>query len=239
MFDFSQKILMIDNETANSLDDPIVYDVGFEVFDLAGRIYERASFINQDVFKDSELMATAYYAEKIPQYEQQIKKGESVLLPWCMIKWKIYDVCKQHNIKIVAAHNARFDSKSLNYTQRYITTSKYRYFLPKGIVWWDTLKMARSVLGNNYDYRMFCLENNYVTANNQNRYTAEVIYRFLSGNNNFNEAHKGLDDVEIEKEIFRYCVVTNPEIDGRLFTKDYKPKTAWHRKWWDTGRASA
>lgn len=235
MFDWTQKILMTDTETAGTIEDPLVYDVGFEVFDLTGRVYERASFINQDIFKDAELMSTAYYAEKIPLYEEQLKSGESVLLPWCMIKWKMYDVCKRHNIKIVAAHNARFDSKSLNYTQRYITTSKYRYFLPKNIEWWDTLKMARKVFAGNYDYRMFCLKNKYVTANNQNRYTAEIIYRFLSGNNNFDEAHRGLNDVEIEKEIFRYCMMMNPEIDGRLYTKDYTPKTNWHRKWWDTG----
>ena len=231
------KIMMIDNETTNGLEDPIVYDVGFEVFDLAGRVYESASFINQDVFRDKELMASAYFLDKMPQYEQQIKNGESVLLPWCMIKWKIYDVCKRHNIKIVAAHNARFDYKSLNYTQRYITTSKYRYFLPKGIVWWDTLKMARSVLSGNLEYRNFCLENEYLTSNNQNRYTAEVIYRFLTGNNDFDEAHKGLDDVRIEKEIFRYCVAMNPEIDGRLYTKQFEPKSNWHRRWWDTGIA--
>lgn len=235
MITATEKIMMLDTETTNGLEDPIVYDVGFEVFDLSGRVYETASFINQDVFKDTELMASAYYVEKIPQYEEQIKNGKSVLLPWCMIKWKIYDVCKRHNVKIVSAHNVRFDYKSLHYTQRYITTSKYRYVLPKNVEWWDTLKMAKTVFAGDYDYRVFCLKNNYVTANNQNRYTAEIIYRFLSGDNSFDEAHKGLDDVRIEKEIFRYCVARNPEIDGRLYTKQYEPKNNWHRYWWKTG----
>lgn len=235
MINADEKIMMLDTETTGTIEDPLVYDVGFEVFNLTGRVFERASFINQDIFADSELMASAYYAEKIPIYQEQIANGESVVFPWCMIKWKIYDVCKKYNIKIVAAHNARFDNKSLNYTQRYITTSQWRYFLPYNIEWWDTLKMARKIFAGDYDYRMFCLKNQYVTANNQNRYTAEIIYRFLSGNNNFDEAHRGLDDVEIEKEIFRYCIAMNPEIDGRLYTKEYKPKNNWLKKWWDTG----
>ena len=35
--------------------------------------------------------------------------------------------------------------------------------------------------------------------------TAEVLYRFLSGDNEFSEEHKGLDDVLIEKEILIEC----------------------------------
>ena len=236
MIKTKDKILMIDCETTNTIDDPIVYDVGLEVFDLTGRTYDSASYINSDIFEDENLMATAYYAEKIPIYKEQIEKGESTLLPWNRIKWQVYDICKEHNCKIAVAHNARFDSKSLNYTQRYITTSQYRYFLPYGVVWWDTLKMAKETLKNNPAYRLFCLENGYVTSRNQNRYTAEVIYRFLRNNINFNEAHRGLDDVRIEKEIFRYCVSVKPDIDGRLYTKPYAPKEgAWHKHWWNTG----
>jgi len=34
------------------------------------------------------------------------------------------------------------------------------------------------------------------------RETAEILYRYLSGNNNFVEEHKGYEDILIEKEIF-------------------------------------
>lgn len=231
-----EKIMMLDTETTGTIEDPLVYDVGFEIFDVEGGSYEKASFVNQDIFDDAELMKDAYFADKIPQYREQIAKGESILLPWCMIKWKIYDVCKKYNIKIVSAHNARFDNKSLNYTQRYITTSQWRYFLPFGVEWWDTLKMAREIFANDEKYREFCVNNNYLTSKNQNRYTAEVIYRFLTGNNDFEEEHKGLDDVKIEKEIFRYCFAKNPQIDGRLWNKSTEPpKPTWHKKWWATG----
>ena len=236
MIETKQKIMMLDTETTNGIDDPIVYDVGFEVFDLTGRVFERGSFINQDVFKDAELMASAYYAEKIPIYLDQIAKGESVLLPWCMIKWKIYDVCERHGIKIIAAHNARFDSKAVNYTQRYITSSQFRYFLKYDMEWWDTLKMAREVLKDDPEYKAFCKANGFMTSRNQCRFTAEVIYRFIYGDLSFEEAHRGLDDVKIEREIFRYCLAVKPDIDGRLYTKPYEPKgNEWHKKWWDTG----
>ena len=60
------RIMMIDTETTNSLEDPICYDVGFRVFDLAGNIYEEASMVNADIFLDPAHMESAYYAEKSP-----------------------------------------------------------------------------------------------------------------------------------------------------------------------------
>lgn len=216
----NERIMIIDTETTNSLEDPVVYDVGFEVFDLEGNTYESCSMINTEVFNDPSLMSTAYYADKIPLYMEKVLTGQSVMIPWKSIKTVVKDSIIRNNCKIVAAHNARFDNRSLNLTQRYITTSKWRYFLPYGTEWWDTLKMARETLKNDSAYRQFCLDNGFVTSRNVNKYTAEIIYRYLTGETDFNEKHMGLDDVKIEREIFLYCVRKNPDIDGRL----WKPK---------------
>lgn len=62
--------LTIDTETCNSLDDPLVYDLGGCVHDKEGNALEMFSFVIRDTFKGCEdLMQTAYYAEKIPNYE--------------------------------------------------------------------------------------------------------------------------------------------------------------------------
>lgn len=217
MFEKNARIMMIDTETTNSLDDPVVYDVGFQVFDLEGNTYESCSMINTEVFNDPNLMSTAYYADKIPRYMEQVLTGKSVMIPWKSIKTVVKDSIIRNDCRIVCAHNARFDCKSLNLTQRYITTSKWRYFLPYGVEWWDTLRMAREVLKQDNNYRQFCLDNGYVTSRNVSKYTAEVIYRYISGENEFIESHTGLEDVKIEKEIFLYCLKQNPEIDGRLW----------------------
>ena len=49
------------------------------------------------------------------------------------------------------------------------------------------------------------------------RFTAEIIYRFITNNLNFEEAHTGLEDVLIEKEILAYCLKNKPEINGALW----------------------
>ena len=70
-----EKILIIDTETTNSLDDALTYDIGFIVADYNGNIYSKHSFVVADIFLDKELMSVAYFAEKIPTYWNEIKSG--------------------------------------------------------------------------------------------------------------------------------------------------------------------
>ena len=74
------------------------------------------------------------------------------------------------------------------------------------IEWWDTLKMARSVLGKMPTYKRFCEKNGYLTKNGSLRYTAEIIYQYITQDKDFKESHTGLEDVLIEKEIFAWCM---------------------------------
>ena len=213
----STPIIMIDTETTNDIDCPIVYDVGYQIFTLADGILCEKSFLNADVFCDHELMKTAFFAEKIPQYWEDVKAHKRSLCSWYMIKKIMEQDCKEYNVKIACAHNALFDNRALNTTQRYITTSKYRYFLPYGVEWWDTLKMARKVLKSDENYGEFCYSHDYLTKKGQRRYTAEIIYQWLKNDENFTESHTGLEDVKIEREIFEYLIRAEKEIDGRLW----------------------
>ena len=217
MIDIHTPILMLDTETTNDIDCPFVYDVGYQIFTLADGILCEKSFVNADIFLDPELMASAYFADKIPQYWEDIKNGKRTLRKWFNIKKELAADCKRFGVVFACAHNAAFDNRALNTTQRYQTTSKSRYFLPFGLTWIDTLKMARGILKDNESYTTFCWENEYLTKNLRLRYTAEIIFRWLSGSADFEESHTGLEDVEIERQIFEYLYSTNPNFDGRLW----------------------
>ena len=212
-----EKFIVLDTETTNDIECPLTYDIGFAVIDKFGFVYEKHSFVVADIFLDKELMASAYFFEKIPMYWEQIKNGERTLTSFFNIRKILAKVMAEHNIDTVIAHNARFDYISTATTQRYLTKSKYRYFFPYGTKVWDTLKMARETFKDDEKYCEFCTENDYKTSNNCNRYTAEILYRFLTDDNSFIESHTGLEDVLIEKEIFVECVRRNPEIDGKLW----------------------
>lgn len=211
------KVIVLDTETTNGLDQPIFYDVGWAVVDTETEetIITR-SFAVLEVFTDNSLMQSAYYIEKLPIYWHEIETNKRKLKLLSNIKYQLYQDCKQYGITQIYAHNAIFDYRSCTLSQRYLTGSKWRYFFPYGVEICDTLKLARQLYKNDKSYRDFCVKNNYLTKRNQNRYTAEILYRYISGDNEFEEMHRGLQDVLIEKEILFECL-RNGITDGRLW----------------------
>lgn len=207
--------IMIDTETANGLDYPLFYDVGYQIIDSKGNKYLERSFVNADVFLNhKDLMNTCYYKDKLPNYWQDIKSGKRILTSMFVIREQLKADCELYGCTFICAHNARFDYKALNGTQRYITKSKYRYFVPYELEWWDTLAMARSLLNNKPSYLQFCVKHNtvdnkginsHLTKNGKPRFTAEIIYQYISDNPSFIESHTGLEDVDIERQILTWC----------------------------------
>lgn len=199
--------ITLDTETCNDLDNPIVYDVGLCVHNTSGKVFETKSLVIYDVFCGmKDLMKSAYYSNKIPQYEKEIAEGSRKIVSYFTARKILKDLCDKYEVKGIIAHNARFDYRSLTTTQRYLTKSKYRFFLPYGVPIFDTLKMARQVMENKPMYHKFCFDNGYITKNGKSQFTAEVLYRWITRNTDFIESHTALEDVLIEKEIFAYCM---------------------------------
>lgn len=210
--------LTIDTETTNDLDDPIMYDIGGIVHDKKGNVMESFSFVVYEVFCcEKELMKTAYYSEKIPQYNEDIKNGTRKIARLITIKMYIKDLCEKYNIKAILAYNMRFDYRSTAKTQRYITKSKYRFFLLYGIELWDIMKMAQNTICKQKTYKVWCKENGYLTKNGRVKSTAEIVYRYISGEYNFLESHTGLEDCMIEKEIFVRCLEQHKKMQKKCF----------------------
>lgn len=197
-----------------------VYDCGWAVVDRNGNVYKTRSFVNADIFLNEKIaMNSAYYQDKILKYWDEIKSGERVLTSFAKIRKALLEDIAEFKVMEIYAHNMRFDYGTLNTTQRWLTKSKYRYFFPYGIKICDTLKMSRQVIANKKKYIDFCKENNYLTARGTPRLTAEILYRFISGNQDFTEEHTGLADVMIEKEILKYCFKQHKKMDRELYAK--------------------
>ena len=218
--------IMLDTETANTLTENgkldmscvLPYDFGFAIIDTYGRVYETFSFVNADIFKyEKELMETAYYSKKIPLYEMGLANGTRQLANTYEIRKIFIEKFTEYNCKFVCAHNARFDYNACNNILRWTTKSKYRWFFPYGTEIWDTMKMARDVIAPMPTYKKFCAENGYLTKNGKVRLTAEILYRFISKDNDFVEEHTGLEDVLIETQILAYCKRQHKKMRKKLY----------------------
>lgn len=210
--------LTIDTETANTMDDPMVYDIGGCIHDKQGNVYETFSFVIYEVYREMRsLMENAYYSYKLPIYEKELKMGSRKMVQYHTAKKHIAKLCEKYNVKAIIAHNARFDYRATATTQRYLTCSKYRYFLPYGIPIWDTLKMAQDTICKQPTYIRWCEKNGHCMKNGRPRATAEILYKYISCNDDFIEEHTGLADVLIEKEIFAHCMKQHKKMRKALW----------------------
>lgn len=195
-----------------------VYDVGYAIVDKRGKVYRTRSFVTNEIFiHENELMKSAYYAKKIPQYRQEIAQGLRIVASLYTIQKTLKEDIKEFEVTQIYAHNMRFDYNSLNNTNRWVTKSKYRYFFPYGMEICDTLKMARQVIATMPSYQKFCERNGFVTKTGKPQLKAETIYRFLKQDLEFVEKHTGLEDVMIEKEILAYCYRKHKKMERKLW----------------------
>ena len=226
---FTKKYQLIcDVETANiepsNTVDPhnaLVYDIGYSIADYSGNVVKSRSFIVADIFLgENERMRSAYYAEKIPSYISDIISGERIILPLKVIRQIMKkDIC-EYNIKVFNAFNAYFDITALNSTVKYLYNENY--FFNERLIVWDIMAMARQVIYCKKSYKDFCKENSLLTATNRISQKAESYYRFITNNSTFEEMHKGLEDVRIETEIYKYCRKQKKKMIKELFKSDRK-----------------
>lgn len=214
--------LQLDTETCGSLESAYVYDLGMIVTDRNGYIYEKFNIVVGDVYYGmQELMLNAYYADKLPQYEEEIANGTRKVMKWDDIFLLIRDIMKAYPIRAVIAHNCRFDKNALQHThetcRKKVAT---KYLFPYGTEFWCTLAMARQTIGKQKKYRKYCEDFGYLTANGRPRLTAEILYRYYTGDEDFIEKHTGLEDVYCELVILMNLL----QYHQKICKTYYKPR---------------
>jgi len=214
-----EHLIVLDTETANSIEFPLPYDLGYKIIDRNGNVVARRSFCIYEIYVgEKEMMKSAYYADKIPQYEEELAKGERQLVKLFTARKIILEDMKNFNVKKVFAYNMGFDRRALNNDQAYVTKNKYRYFFPYETEFCCIWHMACQLLLARPSYIKFALKNGYVSDKGNILTNAECCYRYITKNTEFVEAHKGIDDVNIESEILLYCFKQHKKVDTKPYT---------------------
>lgn len=223
-------MVVLDTETCPTVKtdsvDPhnmLAYDIGWSIIDKTGKVYISRSYIVGETFGCPNLMSSAYYADKIPHYINDLIAGTRTIEHLNKIRGQLVSDMVTYNCTEVYAHNAYFDYTSLNATMEYF--NKGKYFFPyaikgKKVEICDTLKMARDTILKMPTYKAFCEQYNLYTINGNLSATAENLYRFITNNPYFIESHTALEDVTIEKEILAYCYKLHKKMRKNLFAKN-------------------
>lgn len=214
----NERFIIVDTETANSVNDPLCYDVGIKVTDRKRNEYEKVSLVVYDIYaKEREMMKSAYYADKLPKYEIKLASGERKMVTLYTIKKLMAKLMEKHNTNVVYAYNMNFDRRALNNTQRFVTDGKYKWFFPFGTEFRCIWNMACQVLLARPSYIKFALENNLVSEKGNIKTSAECAYRYLTNDPTFEEEHQGIDDVDIETEILMACFAQHKKMETKPY----------------------
>lgn len=209
--------LVIDTETCNSVEQPLPYDIGYAICDRYGNKELERSFVVAETFLDmKDTMKSAYFAEKIPNYWNDLKAGTRTMASIYKIRRQVREDMKAYKVRKVGAYNMGFDKKALNNVVRYATKSFCRWFFPFGTEFFCIWSMACQTLMNSRNYIKFCVRNGLESDKGNVLTSAESCYRYLKDNIDFEESHTGLEDVNIEIEIMAKCFATHKKMDKAI-----------------------
>ena len=206
-------ICVFDTETT-SLDKPFCYNTGYVIID-ADNWNElcRRSYVVEQVWHNLPLFSTAYYAEKRPLYVNAMRARTTTLDKFGYICRQMTRDFMQYNVEIAFAYNSPFDEKVFDFNCDWFKCINPFDNIPIK----DIRGFAHHFLVTN-TYKVFCDDYGYYSDSGNYSTTAETMYRFISGNTDFIEAHTALDDSIIESSILHQCVFS-----GANLKDDYKP----------------
>lgn len=184
----------------------LFYDLGFIVVDgNTGEELAAYSFINVDVFNDTELMKSAYFKDKINQYNADIDAGAREMRTTSEIYSIFHTVCAWYDVRDVWAYNAYYDMTITAHTVEVMSNGFIDDFIPSNVTWCDVWPYAGSTLCKTRKYAKWALTREYKTDSGNPSTRAEIVYKYLIKDDTFNEAHTALEDARIEAAILWNC----------------------------------
>lgn len=205
-------MIVIDVETCGSFSNPIVYDIGYAICDKKGNIYEKNSIVISELFFDKyDLLRSAYYAEKLPYYYNNIGT-EFTLLTFENAKQEINNIMKLYGVTEVWAYNCNFDKNALDNTNRFLTSTEnfFETDITYHCIWRyavNTILQQKMCFSFAKDYPTIA-----ISDKGNMKTSAEFCYSYMI-NKPFEEKHTGLQDVLIECAILARCIRQHKSVD--------------------------
>ena len=200
-------IAVFDTETTD-LKKPFCYNVGYLIADSDSReILLRREFCAEQTWSNLQLFQSAYYADKRPIYINRMRQRKIVLDKWGYIMQQMKRDFAAFEVESAYAYNSPFDEMVFNYNCDWFKTQNPFDNIPI----FDIRGYVHQFLVDE-TFKKFCEDNEYFTESGNYSTTAETLFRYISGDYNFNEEHTALADSEIEFEILMNCVEHGAEL---------------------------
>lgn len=205
-------IMVFDTETTG-LEKCFCYDVGYQILDTdTADVIEAKHFVIEQVWHNLPLFESAYYKDKRPLYVQLMRAHKAAMTKWGYAMQEMIRDIKKYEVTDAYAYNSDFDDKVFTFNCDWFKT-----FNPfDNVAIHDIWGYASKWITYTDSYKDFCEQNQFFTDTGNYKASAEIVYRYIKNNTDFDEAHMGLYDVEIESDILFFCVA-----QGAQWGEDY------------------
>lgn len=206
-----KKIMVLDTETLG-VDKPLVYDLGVTITDKKGNVYAQKNWIIKEVFEQKDKMSSAYYACKLPLYDDMIENGLADVVSWETARAELNQMLHEYDVSVLSAYNLGFDKRALTYTNKCI--GRHKFFLTKKVELWDIWGIAAQTILQHKTFHRLAQENDWYTEKGNVLSNAEIAYKYITNDLGFIESHTALHDTEIEKEILVRCLKQHMKMEN-------------------------
>ena len=209
--------VVLDTETVT--DARFVYDIGWIVFDAKGNRLDSVNYLVEEIVNSPlgipMLSRDNFSRRKYPFYRDAMVFHSIPIKPLAQIAIEFESLAARYNAQnvIVCAYNAAFDISVLNQNCQWLYGLD---FFGDEIRYLDIMTAAMGIICNTQRYVNYCLDNGFITDAGNVKTSAEIVYRYMTKNNTFEESHTALDDCEIESEILFTCKNRKKKIFRRL-----------------------
>lgn len=213
--DFVMYALVFDTETTG-LDKPFCYDLGYLILDMNSKCFvKQCHFVIEQIWHNLPLFESAYYKEKRVNYIKAMRAHTIVMDKWGYIMQSLYRDIKKYNITDAYAYNSDFDDKVFTFNCDWFKCNNPLETIAIHDIW----GYASEYILDTDNYKLFCEQNQYFTDAGNYKGSAEIVYRYLTNDPSFIEAHMGLPDSQIEA-----CILSNCVAMGANWATDYQVK---------------
>lgn len=194
-------ILIFDTETIN-LQKPFTYNIGYVIYNTDNRQFLVShDFVVEQVWYNSELFATAYYAEKRDLYIRRMRGRRAFLEKFGYITQTMAREIKQYNVTDAFAYNSKFDDKVFQWNCEW-----FHCINPfDNVAIHDIRGHVHHCIAFTDEYQAYCDAHELYTETGNYSTTAEAVYRYILDDETFEEEHTALADAVIETEILAEC----------------------------------
>lgn len=204
----SKKIIILDVE---GMQTARPYNVGYMVADNKGKVYKKESFAILPCIWEN--LQNCLPAKEMTHKNIQEILANPVKYNWTMpeeVMDSLVKDVKAFNVKQIWAYNVTFDRGSMKrlYGDKFHELADRVEFLDI----WTAIVVTRLCTKK---YVKFCRENGFVSEKGNCRTSAEVVWKYLSKNVDFEEEHTGLADCEIEYQIYLTAKNSKKKMDGK------------------------